>query len=86
MPKPSLRSNSFKKKKINTPGSRSVIHYKKKKVAFAKCGKCGSILHGVPRKRINEIKKLPKSKKRPNRPYAGNLCSACMREQIRGNI
>jgi large subunit ribosomal protein L34e len=37
-------------------------------------------LQGIPRLRAVEIRKLPKSKKRPERPYGGYLCSECMRE------
>ena len=40
----------------------------------------GKQLHSVPRGRPYQIRKLSKSKKRPNRPYGGNLCSECARQ------
>ena len=64
------------------PGGRTVIHFKNKKPSKAKCGSCGKILAGVARERPHKMKKMTKTKKRPERPYGGNLCSACMRKKI----
>ena len=83
MPRPALRSRSFRRKHVNTPGSRATIHYLKKKPGPARCAKCSQPLHGVPRELPSVIGKLPKTKKRPERPYGGNLCSACTRELMR---
>ncbi|MDD3454755.1 MAG: 50S ribosomal protein L34e, partial [Methanobacteriales archaeon] len=63
-----------------TPGGRTVIHYKKKKPSKHVCAGCSKPLHGVPRGRPYQIRKLPKSKRRPNRPYGGYYCSECMRK------
>lgn len=82
----SLRSRSLKRTQKKVPGGRTVTHYKKKKVSQAKCAKCGKPLQGVPRKRPSELKKLPKSQRRPDRPYGGNLCSECMREVFREKV
>ena len=67
---------------VKVPGGRTVVHFKKKKPGKAKCGSCGKILAGVPRERPHKMKKMAKTKKRPERPYGGNLCSACMRKKI----
>jgi large subunit ribosomal protein L34e len=83
MVKPMLRTKSLKRKKVKTPGKRSVTHYKKEKPGVAKCAICKKPLHGVPRLNPLEMKKLPKTKKRPERPYGGNLCSKCMRGLFR---
>lgn len=64
------------------PGGRTALHYKERKPGKAKCGNCGSILQGVPRERSLKMHKMPKTEKRPERPYGGNLCSRCMRALI----
>jgi len=83
MTRPSQRSRSFIKKRINTPGGRAVLHFVKKKPSHARCGRCMKPLHGVPRGPALEIAKLPKTKKRPDRPYGGYLCSSCTRKSIK---
>ncbi|OPY26735.1 MAG: 50S ribosomal protein L34e [Methanobacterium sp. PtaU1.Bin242] len=80
MPQLRYRSRSYKRTFKKTPGGRTVLHYKKKKPSKHLCAECGKLLHSVPRGRPYQIKKLSKSKKRPNRPYGGNLCSECMRK------
>jgi len=79
MTEPYKRSRSLRRLQVKVPGGRTIVHYKKKKPGKAKCGKCGSILKGIPRERHHKIIKLPKTKKRPERPYGGNLCSNCTR-------
>jgi large subunit ribosomal protein L34e len=74
-----LRSRSLRKINVKTPGGRVVRIYKKKNPAPAQCGKCGKLLKGVPRLRQAKLRNLAKSKKRPQRPYGGVLCSACSR-------
>lgn len=82
MPKPWQRSSSARKVYRRTPGGRTVIHYRRKKVDWAKCANCGSILNGVPRLRPSEMRKLSKSERRPNRPYGGYLCPRCLRREV----
>jgi len=86
MVKPKLRSRSKKRRRVRTPGKRLVTHYKRKKPGIARCAVCKKSLHGVPRLNPSEMEKLPKSKKRPERPYGGNLCSKCMRDLFRKSI
>lgn len=86
MVKRMLRSRSLKRKKVRTPGNKLVIQYRRKKPSPAKCGKCKKPLHGIPRERQTTMRNLPKSKKRPERPYGGNLCSSCMRNVIREQV
>ncbi len=86
MVRPRLRTRSLKRKKVRTPGNRIVIHYERKKPKVAKCAVCGKPLLGVPRLNPSEMRKLPKTKKRPERPYGGNLCSECMRELFRKKV
>ncbi len=83
MPRPSLRSRSFRRVKVSTPGGKHVIHYLKRRPGPAKCGSCKKPLSGVPRLRPGKLAKLPKTKKRPERPYGGQLCTSCSRELFR---
>lgn len=73
------KSGRFRRVAVKTPGGRTVIHYRESKPQAAHCGGCGKVLPGVPRERPAVLRNLPKSSKRPERPYGGNLCSACMR-------
>ncbi|MBL7169713.1 MAG: 50S ribosomal protein L34e [Candidatus Aenigmarchaeota archaeon] len=81
-----LRSRSLKRSQKKVPGGRTVTHYRRRKPSLAKCAKCGSLLKGVPRLRPSDLRKLPKTKKRPERPYGGNLCSSCMRKVFREKV
>lgn len=82
MPEPYKRSRSLRRLQVKVPGGRTALHYKERKPGKAKCSKCSSLLKGVPRERSLKMHKLPKTKKRPERPYGGNLCSKCMRALI----
>lgn len=81
-----LRSRSLKRRQTKVPGGRTVTHYRRRKPSDAKCANCGKDLKGVPRLRSFILRKLPKTKKRPERPYGGNLCSKCMREVFREKV
>ncbi|MDP3728833.1 MAG: 50S ribosomal protein L34e [bacterium] len=75
------RNRSFRKVLVKL-ASKVTTHYKKRNPAKAQCGGCGKELHGVPRARIVKMQNLPKTKKRPERPYGGVFCSKCMRETM----
>jgi len=60
-----------------------VVHYARARPGAAHCGRCGAVLHGVPRGRIVEIAKLSKTEKRPQRVFGGTLCAGCTRDRIR---
>ncbi|MFX1518936.1 MAG: 50S ribosomal protein L34e [Promethearchaeota archaeon] len=79
MPAPRYRTRLLKKRSTKVPGGR-VIHYKKKKVRKSKCAVCGKRLSGVPRMSPSALRKLPKTQRRPQRPYGGYLCSQCLQE------
>ncbi|MCD4666366.1 50S ribosomal protein L34e [archaeon] len=79
------KSKTLRKVHVRTPGSKSKVAYKKRKPAKSKCSSCGETLKGVPRGRPYQLKKISKSKKRPERIYGGVLCSKCLkRKLIRG--
>lgn len=79
------KSRTFRKVFRRTPGGRTVIQYKKRYPKKAHCAGCGVLLAGVASERPYRMKNMPKTKKRPERPYAGMLCSRCMRAKIKGS-
>jgi len=82
MPAPKHRSRSKRRVFVRTPGSNTTLHYKRKIPSKPKCSECGQVLPGVARGTKTELNKLPKTKKRPDRPFGGVLCSRCMRKKI----
>lgn len=86
MPRPGLRTRSKKRVMVRTPGGNTVVHYRREKPGAAKCALCGSPLGGVPRLLPHELRKLPKSSRRPTRPYGGYLCPSCLRLGIQRAI
>ena len=83
MPAGKHKSRSMRRVYTKLPGSKVVIHYKKRKPSKAKCSECGAALSGVPRERPYKMQTMAKTKKRPSRPYGGVLCSKCMREKVK---
>jgi len=82
MPITQHRTRTFRRIQRRTPGGRTVVHYRKRKPSKAKCGSCGALLKGVPRERPYKMMRMAKTKKRPERPYGGVLCSRCMRSMF----
>ena len=76
------KSRSMRRVFTRVPGGSVKVKFKKRKPSPAKCGACGKVLHGIPRERPFRMKKMPKTAKRPERPYGGVLCSACSRKEI----
>jgi len=86
MPAPRLRSRSLRKVFRKVPGNRVSIHYKKRKPQASRCGNCGAVLKGVPRELPFRMRSMSRTKKRPERPYGGVLCSRCMRIEIANKV
>ncbi len=86
MPRPSLRSRSFRRIKKKVPGGASVIHYLKRRPSQAKCAICGGLLHGVASERGDRMKKMAKSKKVPSRMFGGNLCPSCTKNMLKKKV
>ena len=83
MPAGKHKSGHYRKVFVRTPGGRSTIHYRERKPQRALCSKCQKPLLGVPREGPAKMRNMPKTAKRPERPYGGVLCSACMRLVLR---
>jgi len=76
-----FKSRTFRRVKVKT-ATETVTQYRKPKPSKAKCAGCGKVLAGVPHQRPYKMQNMPKTLKRPERPYGGVLCSSCMRKQI----
>ena len=82
MPAPRFRSRSLRRVFRKVPGGRVSLQYKSRKPKAAKCGNCGDALKGVPRELPYKMRNMAKTRKRPERPYGGVLCSRCMRREF----
>lgn len=78
-----FKSRTKRRVFVRTSGGLTKISYRRRKPKKAHCATCGIVLKGVPREVPYRIKKLSKTQRRPERPYAGNLCSRCTRILIK---
>jgi len=85
MPRPALRSRSKRRVFKKTP-SGTKLEYKSRKPQQAHCASCKKKLAGVPRGNRTTIAKVPKTQRRPERPFGGVLCSACSRVAIKKKL
>ncbi len=76
------RSRTLRRVKVRTPGGKTVVHYLPRKPKRPHCANCGTAMHGMKAVIPRALKSLAKTKKRPERPYGGQLCSKCMRRLI----
>jgi large subunit ribosomal protein L34e len=81
----SRRSRSLRRVFVKTPKHTKLVHTKRKH-AKPHCANCGDVLKGVATGRPYMMAKLSKTQKRPERPYAGMLCSKCMRAKIKNSL
>lgn len=80
MVRPGLRRKKKVQKRL--PSGKTVTRYRRPMHSKHKCGVCGAVLHGTPRGRPIDIRRLFKSKRSPERPFGGQLCSKCSRKVI----
>ena len=83
MPSGKHKSGRFRRVFVKTPGGKVTIHYREQKPSKAHCGECGKVLAGMPRENPGELVRFPKTARRPQRPFGGVLCSACMRNKFK---
>ncbi|MBI4152069.1 50S ribosomal protein L34e [Candidatus Woesearchaeota archaeon] len=79
MPRGMFKSGRLRKIFVKTPGGETHIHYRQRKPSKAICSACKKPLAGVPREMPATLRNIPKTAKRPERPYGGVLCSVCLR-------
>lgn len=82
MPRGSEKSGRFRKIFVKVPGGETHVHLRERKPQRAHCAVCGKQLAGTVRERPAVMANLPKTAKRPQRPYGGVLCSRCMRVHL----
>jgi len=82
MVRPMYRSRSLRRVKRRTPGGALTVHYEKRAPGPARCARCGKPLSGVPRLRPYKLRRLAKTRKRPERPYGGVYCARCLEELL----
>tara|TARA_Y100000310_G_scaffold275670_1_gene292328 strand:+ start:5571 stop:5834 length:264 start_codon:yes stop_codon:yes gene_type:complete len=82
MPSGKHKSRTLRRVFVRTISGNVTKHFRKRKSAKRSCGGCGSTLKGVPHNIQSKFKNLSKTKKRPERPYGGVLCSSCMRKKM----
>lgn len=83
MPRGMFKSRRFRKVFVKVPGGATKLHYRQRKPSKAVCGSCRKPLPGVARELPNKMKNMAKTKKRPERPYGGVLCSKCTRQLLK---
>ncbi|MFH1072970.1 MAG: 50S ribosomal protein L34e [Nanoarchaeota archaeon] len=83
MPSGRFKSRTFRRVHVRTPKGVSTLRYDRRKPKNAHCGRCGDSLKGIPRLLPGKMHNLAKTKKRPERPYGGTLCTKCMRQKIK---
>jgi large subunit ribosomal protein L34e len=82
MPRGMYKSRTLRRIAVKVPGGAVKRHYRQRKPGKAVCSTCQKPLAGVPRELPRQLTKLPKTAKRPQRPYGGVLCSACLRRML----
>lgn len=78
MPHGSRKSRTYRRVFRRVPSGESRLFYKKRKPSKAVCV-CGKNLQGVARATPCKMQNMPKTAKRPERPFGGVLCGQCMR-------
>jgi large subunit ribosomal protein L34e len=76
------RSRSYRRIMVKVPGGTTRLVYKQRKPDRAKCSGCEDLLKGMSSMLHSKVKNTAKTKKRPQRPYGGVLCSKCMRKLL----
>lgn len=78
-----FKSGRFRKSKVRLPGGRTATRFREQNPRGARCAQTGQRLHGVPRVKPVRARRMPKSAKRPERPFGGELSSEAMRKRIK---
>ena len=81
-----LRSRSQARIKRKLPGNTTTVHYIRRRPKHAHCPITGEKLHGVPRLRPAQLRKLAKTKRRPNRAYGGKISPTALSRAIRSAV
>ena len=77
------KSRSLRKVFVKVPGNSIKVHYRKRKPGKATCPVYGTALPGVPQENSAKMQNMPKTMKRPERPFGGVLSSRAMRDKMK---
>ena len=77
------KSRSLKKIYVKAPGNTVKVHYRKRKPNKIVCAVYRTPLSGVMNDLPAKMANMPKTMKRPERPYGGVLSSKAMREKMK---
>jgi large subunit ribosomal protein L34e len=76
------KSRTFRRVKVRTITKTKTV-YKRRKPKLGTDPKTGETLKGVKRELPGKMKNIPKSQRRPSRPFGGVLSSKSSREEIK---
>ena len=82
MPAMRFRSRTFRRVYVRTPSGENKLTYRRRKNAKPQCAECKADLPGVARGTKTQVRALPRSARRPERPFGGVLCTKCTRRTI----
>lgn len=83
MPRPSMRSKSWKRRFLRLPSGKRKKVYKGKKMGVLRCASCGGQLFGFPRFTSSPRGKTSATDRKVGRVYGGQMCSACLKEMLK---
>jgi len=73
------RTARYRKRAVRTVKGTRIL-YGERCSRPASCAMCGRPLAGVPKGK--RARRVPRSSRRPNRPFGGYLCPSCARREI----
>lgn len=76
------KSRTFARVSKRTAKGTKIVHVRRKP-KLGTCAVTGQKLKGVPRALPVDMRNMPKTKKRPTRPFGGVLSSKAAREEIK---
>ncbi len=80
------RSHAMRRLMRKLPGNRTTTHFVRRRPKHAHCPVTGQILHGVPRLRPAQVRKLSKTQRRPSRPYGGKISHTAIANAVRAKV
>ncbi|MFT4311847.1 MAG: 50S ribosomal protein L34e [Candidatus Woesearchaeota archaeon] len=76
------KNHTFARRFVRTPGARTVLTHQLRKPGRAVCPVTGQYLHGIAHVRPAKLRAMPKTKRRPQRPFGGVLSSSAARREL----
>ncbi|MCF2139483.1 MAG: 50S ribosomal protein L34e [Candidatus Lokiarchaeota archaeon] len=80
------RSRSMARIQTRLPGNGHTTHFVRRRPKYAHCPITGAKLHGVPRLRPAQIRKLSKTERTVSRYYGGKISHTALSDAIRKKV